>query len=98
MKSDERLFMREMDKLKQKKKQLSDYNKAQEELDILKSKRSSLVQELREKDCTIDEIYTGIRKVRTASKLGCSTAEIVEQRFQVPEDKLARIIGKGWFC
>ena len=94
-KNDERQFMREMEKLKQKKKSLIDYLKSNEELDLFKEKRAALYQEIRDKDKTLDELNYGIRKVRTATKLQCSTAEIIEQKFNFPEDALPRIIGKG---
>lgn len=94
-KNDERQFMREMEKLKQKKKSIIDYTKSNDELETYKEKRATLYQEIRDKDKTLDELHYGIRKVRLATKLHCSTAEIIEQRFNFPEDALPRIIGKG---
>eukprot|EP01041_Mallomonas_annulata_P002139 gene2139-4170_t len=93
--ADERKFMRDLDKLKQKKKIVIEYNIMQDELDSLKNQRAVLGKELREKDRVLDDLYQGTRKLKAAMKLGCSAGDVLEKKILVPEEKLSRVIGKG---
>lgn len=93
-KADERLFMKELERLGQLKKQAVEYQKVKDELDALKEHRADLFLELRTKEKTLDELGTGLNRVRIAGKLQCSTQDIIEQTFVVPEEAIARVIGK----
>lgn len=92
---DERLFMRELEKLKKKRKEFADYIAAQTSIDELKSKRSALQRELKEKEVCLDELHQGARKVRVALKLNCQPNVLTEESIVIPEEKLAQVIGRG---
>ena len=91
----EKEFLRELDGIRQKKKDLVEYNKRQAEIETLKASRALLANELREKDDLLDELFTGSRKLSVGTTLKCNPAEVVEKKITVPEDNIARIIGKG---
>lgn len=93
--ADERKFMRELDKLKQKKKAIQEYNSIQQEINDFKSRRSNLQKELRDKERALDDLYQGSRKLKAAARLGCNTSDLLEQKMPCPEDKLSRVIGKS---
>lgn len=93
-KSDERNFMRELERLGQLKKQAVEYQKMKDEFDALKEQRADLFQELRIKEKSLDELDASLRRVRLAGKLQCSTKDIIEQTFAVPEEAIPRVIGK----
>jgi polyribonucleotide nucleotidyltransferase len=92
---EERQFMRELESLRQKKKYVQQYTVQQAALDELKTRRTVLSKELREKERAIEELSTGIKKLKLAAIVGCSTSDIVEQKFTVPESRMAQVIGKG---
>lgn len=91
----EKEFLRELEGIRQKKKDLVEYNKRQAEIEALKSTRTGLANELREKDELLDELFTGSRKLSVGTTLKCNPAEVVEKKITVPEDNISRIIGKG---
>lgn len=91
----ERAFMRQMDKLRQKKRDLVAYSKLKSELDGLKTDRNLLRQSMTEKEATIDELYQGLRRLKLANKAGCNSADITELKLTVEEGKVSRIVGKG---
>lgn len=93
--ADERNFMREMDRLRQKKKQLATYTKIQSEIDQFKATRNELLQDIRDKDSKIDELFSGLKKIRLANRLQCNTSDILEHRIVAEESKISRIVGKG---
>lgn len=93
--AEERIFMRSLEKLKLKKKAIAYFLNLQVEVDEMKAKRTILQNELREKDKTIDELYQGLRRIRTAKRLDCSTDDLVEHVLKVPEDKISKVVGKG---
>lgn len=93
--ADERKFMIDIDKLRQKRKALVEYQHAQVEIDALKAQRTELQQQLREKNTCMDQLYAGLRKCKAALKSGVKNSEVVEQSIVVPEDKMAHIIGRG---
>jgi transcription antitermination factor NusA-like protein len=93
--ADERQFMRDLDNLKNKRKEISEYKSIQIELDELKLQRSVLQKDLRDKEKSVDELFVGLRKVKIANKLGCNTEDIIEQNMMIPQDKLGQVVGRG---
>lgn len=93
--TDERQFMRDLDNLKNKRKEISEYKSIQIELDDLKLQRSVLQKDLRDKEKSVDELFFGLRKIKIANKLGCNTEDIVEQNMIIPQDKLGQVVGRG---
>lgn len=91
----EREFMREKEKLRQKRKALASYNKVQSEVNELRSKLTDLRKSQAEKDDAINELHQGLRKVKVSNKTGCTSAEISERKFTVEPSKVARIVGRG---
>jgi hypothetical protein len=91
----ERMFMYDMKKLKEKKVYLIEYNSQQAIIDDLKTKKTQLLKDLKDKDTTLDELYLGQRKLKTADKIGCNASDLIEQSFAVPAEKLSQIIGKA---
>mmetsp|Transcript_27330 Transcript_27330/g.26135 ORF Transcript_27330/g.26135 Transcript_27330/m.26135 type:complete len:437 (-) Transcript_27330:1-1311(-) len=91
----ERVFMYNMKKLKEKKVYLIEYNSQQAIIDELKTKKTQHLKELKDKDTTLDELYLGQRKLKTASKIGCNASDMIEHNFTVPSEKLSQIIGKA---
>eukprot|EP00596_Hydrurales_sp_CCMP1899_P002190 CAMPEP_0119047602 /NCGR_PEP_ID=MMETSP1177-20130426/54104_1 /TAXON_ID=2985 /ORGANISM="Ochromonas sp, Strain CCMP1899" /LENGTH=493 /DNA_ID=CAMNT_0007022403 /DNA_START=334 /DNA_END=1811 /DNA_ORIENTATION=+ len=84
-----------MKKLKEKKVYLIEYNSQQAIIDELKTKKTQHLKELKDKDTTLDELYLGQRKLKTASKIGCNASDMIEHNFTVPSEKLSQIIGKA---
>ena len=90
---DEREFMRELKLLKNKRKELVEYNIIQGEIDMLKSKRSANQVELKEKEACLDELYSGARRMRAAHKLHCDPNSLSEETMSIPVDKFRMVIG-----
>lgn len=93
--AEERAFMREMDKLRQKKKSLANYLKVQAELNDLRAQMTSARRLLAEKEDSIVELDSGLRKVKIAELLGCNGSEVYEETMTVEESKVPRIVGRG---
>ena len=91
----EREFMREKDKLRQKRKALASYNKVQSEVNEVRARLIDLRKSQAEKDDAINELHQGLRKVKVSNKTGCASAEISERKFTVEVSKVARIVGRG---
>jgi polyribonucleotide nucleotidyltransferase len=91
----ERAFMREMSQLKQKRKDVAEYNVAKTKLDEMRDKLTELIKDRGAKETSLEELYAGIRRVRGAIKCGCTPAEIEEFTMTVPAEKIASIIGRG---
>jgi polyribonucleotide nucleotidyltransferase len=94
-KAQERELLKNLEKLKQKKKALAQYNVIQAEVDELKAKRATIAAELKGKDEGLDELHLGLRRVRTAMTLHVGISEVVSYVYAVPEDRLPQVIGKG---
>ena len=92
---DERQFMRELDRLKKKRKDLAENIEKQTSIDELKLKRSALQKELKEKEICLDELYQGARRIRVALKLNYEPNMLVEESIVIPESKLPQVIGRG---
>lgn len=84
----ERQFMRDMEKLRRKRAQIIEFAALQVTLDGLRDKRKELLTIVRDKDRSIDDLYLALRKVRTAAKVGCEAAEVVEHSVVTSEEKL----------
>eukprot|EP01038_Epipyxis_sp_PR26KG_P005863 gene5863-8087_t len=93
--SEEKQLMREMDKIKLKKKTLATYTKLKAEVDSLYKRKGELLLELKDKDTTLDELHQGLKKIKLAEKLNCSSADIIEHRAIIEESKIPRIIGRS---
>lgn len=93
--TDDKTFMKEIDKIKRKKKNIVLHGKAHAEFLSLKQKRDAVFTALREKENAIDELNSGLRKVKIAIKLGCPSADIVERVVQLDSNALTKVIGKG---
>jgi polyribonucleotide nucleotidyltransferase len=93
--AEEREFMREMDKLRQKRKAAASFLKVKTEVDDMRSRLTDLRRTQAALDDTISELHNGLRKVKIANKSGCSSADIVERKLTVETSKIARIVGKG---
>ena len=93
--ADERKFMVDIEKLRQKRRYLTEHQEAQREIDAFKAQRTELQQQLREKMKIMDELYSGCRKHKAATKSGAKTSDMVEDSINIPEDKMAHVIGRG---
>lgn len=91
----ERQFMRDMDKLRQKKKALALYLKVQAEIDILKASKNAQLKEMHDRETLINELFGGLRKVKLAQKLSCNLTDLFEQTINIEESKISRVVGKG---
>jgi predicted PilT family ATPase len=91
----EKEFIRELEGIRQKKKDLIEYNKKQLDIEGLKGTRATTSAELREKEELLDELFAGSRKLSVANTLKCNPADVVEKKITIPEDNMPRIIGKG---
>jgi transcription antitermination factor NusA-like protein len=94
-KAEERKFLYEIEKLKQKKKSVANYNKYSGEIEMLRNQLSAARSELLEKETAIDELSSGLRKVKLAARAGCNSSELVESLYEVDTSKLPQIVGKG---
>ena len=93
--ADERKFMQDKERCRQKKKALGEYQVAQVELDGLKATRTEIQQQMRDKNKMLDELYAGSRKLKAASRSGVKLADVLEDTVTVPDDKIAHVIGRG---
>lgn len=93
--TEEREFMREMEKVRQKRKAVASFLKVKAEVDELRSRLTELRKVQAEKEDSITELHQGLRKVKVANKTGCNNSEIAERKFTVETSKVARIVGKG---
>jgi len=93
--AEEREFMREMDKLRQKRKAAAAGVKVKADLEEQRTKLTELRRSQAEKDDSITELHQGLRKVKLANRSGCTSADITERKFTVESGKVARIVGKG---
>lgn len=91
----EREFMREKEKIRQKRKALATYNKLQAEVNDLRARLTDLRRSQAEKDDAITELHQGLRKIRVSNKTGCASAEIAERKLTVEASKVSRIVGRG---
>lgn len=91
----ERELLRNLQKLRQKKKTLGAYSQMQSEIDVLKAKRATIVTELNSKDEVLDELQLGLRRVRTAMTLHVGISDVISKLYAVPEDRVPQVIGKG---
>ena len=94
-KGDERAFMHERDKIRQKKKALAKYMKLQGELDGMRAQMTETRRALAEKEESISELHSGLRKIRLANKLSVESHDIIEQRYVIDDSKVPRIVGRG---
>lgn len=93
--AEERKFMFELDKLKQKKKSASTYQRYSGDIDTYRTQITTARADLLEKEAAIDELSSGLRKIRLATRSGCNSSELIESSFTVDESKIAQIIGRG---
>jgi rRNA processing protein Krr1/Pno1/predicted RNA-binding protein YlqC (UPF0109 family) len=93
--ADERDFMREKEKIRQKRKALTAYLKVQGEIDSFRAKLTDLRKTQAGLDDSINELHTGLRKVRVANLLKCNNSEIFEKKYTVESSKVSRIVGRG---
>jgi predicted PilT family ATPase len=93
--TEERVFMREMDRLKKKMKEEVEYTLQQQAINELKGRKSQILKELKEKELYLDELYQGTRKLKVSSRLGCEPNALIEHNISVPDDRLAHVIGRG---
>jgi predicted RNA-binding protein YlqC (UPF0109 family) len=91
----EKEFLRELETIKLKKKELIEYNKKQSEIELIKSHRLQFSSDLKEKEEMLDELYNGSRKLNVSNVLQCNPTDVVEKKISVPDDNMSRIIGKG---
>lgn len=91
----EREFMREKEKIRQKRKALASYNKVQAEVNDLRARLTDLRRSQAEKDDAITELHQGLRKIRVSNKTGCASADIAERKLTVESSKVSRIVGRG---
>ncbi len=94
-KAEERKFLYEIEKLKLKKKVTANYQKYSDEIELLRNQLSAARSELLEKETAIDELSSGLRKVKLAARAGCNSSELVESVFDVDSSKLPLIVGRG---
>lgn len=92
---DERKFMRDMQDIRTKKKELAAYEVKQSDLTALKDKRNTLSDSLRHTESMLDELYASQRRLRAASKVGCDVSELSEKKITIPEVSRPHVIGKG---
>ncbi len=93
--ADERNFIRDMNKLKEQKKKLVEYNSIQAELDEIKSQRKLKHFELKSIEKQVDEIQLSLRKIKLVANIKCDVSSLVEHRLNVPQLKMSHIIGKN---
>lgn len=93
--SDERHFMREMDKLKKKRKELQDYLVAQAQIDDLKLRKRTVQQELRDNEKLQDDLFSALRRLKLSHSLQCQAHELTEITVDVSEEHISKIIGRG---
>jgi polyribonucleotide nucleotidyltransferase len=91
----ERAFMREMNLLKQKRKEVIEYNAAKAKLDAMRDQLTELIKERGDREASLEELYAGTRRVRAALKCNCDPSDIEEVTISVPVEKIASIIGRG---
>jgi polyribonucleotide nucleotidyltransferase len=65
-----------------------------DKLIILQTQLADLREALRTTSTAIDELEAALRKVKLASKLGCTASELKRLTVNVPPDKIGRVIGK----
>ncbi len=92
---DERNFIRDLNKLKEQKKKLIEYNSIQSELDDIKSQRKLKYAELKSIEKRIDEIQLALRKLKLVANIKCDASSLIEHRLIVPQLKMSHIIGKN---
>lgn len=93
--SSDRTHMRDLAKLQQRKQHFIEYSKNSEILNELYAQQSAIYQDLTSKTKSINELYSGIRKVRAAIRLGLGTDSIVELNFPASTERIEAILGKG---
>lgn len=93
--ADERNFIRDMNKLKEQKKKLVEYNSIQSELDEIKNQRKLKYFELKSIEKQADEIQLSLRKIKLVANIKCEVSSLVEHRLNVPQLKMSHIIGKN---
>jgi polyribonucleotide nucleotidyltransferase len=94
-KAQERSLLYDIEKLKQKKKAASTYGKFSGEIEQLRSQLTIARNELLETEGALDELAAGLRKVRLAQRAGVNSSDLVEVSFNVDEEKIPVIVGKG---
>lgn len=105
--SEDRAFMWELNKLKEKKKHLATFSRSSQEIEKMINTQNELRNLMLEKETAIDEIQAALQKVAIAKKAHTSTAEVVSSRYRVSdliaamgrdlevEDVVGRVMGKG---
>eukprot|EP01039_Chlorochromonas_danica_P007375 gene7375-8158_t len=84
-KAEERTFLYELDKLKQKKKAALAYSKQNAEAEAMKAQLHLLRTQLLEKETAMDELLAGLKKVRIAAKVKVANQAIAERVYKLSD-------------
>jgi len=93
--AEERQILKEINGIKKAKIQAEDFNKMEEEIQVMKKLLSIRRDILNETFTGTDEIQTALEKVKLANKLECGTDELSKKEMVCPNAKLGTVIGKN---
>lgn len=92
---DEREFMREKEKLRQKRKNINSFMKIQSDIDILRIKLNEFRKQQSELDDSLNELSAGLRRIKVVNRAGCQTHEVIEKKFIIDFQRVGSIVGRG---
>lgn len=84
----ERNYLKEKEKLKQKLKAVINYASIQSDVNDIRTQREVLRKNLRDVEASIRDCRQGIRRFNLATRASCSISELIEQKFSLPLDKV----------
>jgi len=93
--AEERQILKEINGIKKAKIQAENFNKMEEEIQVMKKLLSIRRDILNETFTGTDEIQTALEKVKLANKLECGTDELSKKEMVCPKAKLGTVIGKN---
>lgn len=93
--AEERQILKQIHSIKRAKTQIVDYNKIEDEVQVMKKQLTSLREGLNDTFTGTDEIQTALEKVKLAKKLDCGADELSKKEIDCPKDKLGMVIGKN---
>jgi len=91
----EKAILRQMEQIRNKRKELTAFRKAEEDLSQLRREKQALQQQLESKESAMTELSSGLQKLQLAERLGIPACELKEIEVPVSEKHAPRVMGRG---
>jgi len=93
--AEERQILKEISIIKRIKPQVEEFNKMDEQVQVVKKQLNVLRDSLNETFTGTDEIQNALGKVKLANKLDCCTNDLSTKEMNCPKNRVGMVIGKN---